>query len=77
MILSYYKLLNYLFGWDYILWSNIMYKGISRIRKLPNGDVYFLAYGSFDGFNNVTTGTGNGEKIVAWLTCDESKYLNP
>lgn len=71
-----YKLWNYLFGWDYILWRNTMYGGISRIRELPNGDFYFLTYGDPTLLNNITTGIGNGEVIQEWLTCCKSKYIN-
>lgn len=71
-----YKLWNYLFGWDYILWENCLYRGVSRLRRLPNGDVYFLAYGNMSCFNNITKGTGNGEVVVEWLTCDKNKWIN-
>ena len=71
-----YKLWNYLFGWDYILWKNCLYSGVSRLRILPNGDVYFLTYGNIELLNNITTGKGNGEVITEWLTCDKSKYIS-
>ena len=67
--------MNYIFGWDYILWENSLYTGISRVRKLPNGDIYFLTYGNPTLLNNITTGKGNGEVVTEWLTCDKSKYL--
>lgn len=70
-----YRFWHYLFGWDYILWKNCLYTGISRLRKLPNGDIYFLTYGSPKLLNNITTGNGNGEIVAEWLTCDPAKYV--
>ena len=70
-----YKLWHYLFGWDYILWKNSLYSGISRVRILPNGDAYFLTYGRKELLNNITTGKGSGEYVAEWLTCDKSKYI--
>jgi hypothetical protein len=71
-----YKIWNYLFGWDYILWKNCLYSGVSRLRLLPNGDAYFLTYGDTVLLNNITTGKGNGEVVTEWLTCDKSKYIS-
>ena len=75
-MINFYKLWNYLFGWDYILWKNTLYSGISRIRKLPNGDIYFLTYGNPTLLNNITTGKGNGEVVTERLTCDKRKYIS-
>ena len=75
-IIKMYKIWNYLFGWDYILWKNCLYSGVSRLRILPNGDAYFLTYGNTRLLNNITTGKGNGEVVAEWLTCDKSKYIS-
>lgn len=34
-----YKLLNYLFGWDYIAWDNTVARGVARVFTTPDGDV--------------------------------------
>ena len=70
-----YKIWNYLFGWDYILWKNCLYTGVSRLKRLPNGDIYFLTYGDNRYLNNISTGKGNGEYVTEWLTCLEDKYI--
>ena len=70
-----YKIWNYLFGWDYVLWTNICDSGVSRVRVLPNGDIYFLTYGKTKYLNNITTGKGNDEIVKEWLTCLKSKYV--
>ena len=73
----FHKALNYFLGYDYIIWKNSVYKGVSRVRTLPSGDHYFLAYGSVDCFNFLDGRPGgNGEVVVAFLTCKKSKYIN-
>ena len=67
-----YRLWNYLFGWDYILWKNCLYKGVSRVRVLPNGTPYYLEYGRMDTFELIK----DNNEVYQWLTCDESKYLD-
>ena len=39
-----YKIYNYLFGWDYIQWSNTCDFGIARVHVLPDGKVVFWQY---------------------------------
>jgi len=70
-----YKLLNYIFGWDYIIWENCLYKGVARIRTLPNGDHYFLVYGAISNYVPLTENQENDAWVIAWLTCDKNKYL--
>ena len=70
-----YKILNYLFGWDYILWQDCLYKGVSKIRQLPNGDYYFLKYGSINCFTRIPKENKETNKVIAWLTCNKDKYL--
>lgn len=68
--MKWYKLMNYLFKWDYILWENCLYKGVSRVRFLPDGELYYLEYGTYGTFNLIK---GNKE-VKQWLTCSKEKY---
>lgn len=73
-----YQIFNYLFGWDYILWQDACYKGVSKIRILPNGKPYYLKYGSVRCFEYITEDNCGSTIVGAWLTCEPSKYLtNP
>ena len=66
-----YKIMNYIFGWDYIVWNYCGGKGVSRIRVLPNGNIYYLRHGAYDSFQEIN----KESDVKAWLTCDKSKYL--
>jgi hypothetical protein len=39
-----YRLLNRLFGWDYIAWRNTCDQGIARIHKDGNGVLFYWRY---------------------------------
>lgn len=65
-----YKLLNYLFDWDYILWNNIADSGIARVFKLPSGKVVYWRYWS----TSILDVISNPDK-VEWLTCHPSKWF--
>jgi len=41
-----YKILNFLFGWDYILWQNSADVGIARVYKidLNSNKVFYWRY---------------------------------
>jgi hypothetical protein len=67
-----YKLLNYLFGWDYIHWKNSADQGISRIRLDGQGLPYYWRYGSARVLDIIATPIS-----VTWLTCEPSKYAPP
>lgn len=71
-----YRILNYLFGWDYVTWEDCLYKGVSRVRVLPNGKPYFLKYGSNSNFEYITKENNGSTVIHAWMTCDPSKYIS-
>lgn len=65
-----WKILNYLFGWDYISWSNSMFSGVERIMLDGNGDAFFFQYNS----TNLPVRITKAEDHL-WLTCKPSKYL--
>lgn len=65
-----YKILNKLFGWDYITWSNSAADGVARIHVDGAGKVYYWRYRV----------TKVADPIVSaedhfWLTCSPTKYL--
>ena len=66
-----YKILNKLFGWDYVFWKHHAgTHGISRIITLPDGNYYICRYGyAYDDLNN------QYELTLTYLTCDPSKYI--
>jgi hypothetical protein len=65
-----YKVLNFLFGWDYIHWKNTCDYGIARIRKSHNEVVWYYRY-------RITKCVDRLENPsdVIWLTCHPSKYF--
>lgn len=65
-----YKLLNFLFGWDYIYWRNSIDSGIARIRTSPDGTVWFWRYKSIKVIDKIEY-----KNDVMWLTCQPEKYL--
>ena len=64
-----YRLYNYLFGWDYITWTNSADEGISRVRSDKNGNVYYWRYSVTSVADPVVSA-----KNHLWLTCEPSKY---
>ena len=65
-----YKLFNSLFGWDYIAWANTADQGVSRVRVLPDGTVFYWRYKN----TKVSEVIGNPKQVL-WLTCDPAKYF--
>ncbi len=69
-----YKILNKLFGWDYIYWedrfnSGISFdSGISKLIVLPDKSVHFKHRGYI-------VSVIDTEFIVKWLTCTPDKYI--
>jgi len=63
-----YKILNKLFGWDYVLWENTCSKGVSRVRNDGDGVTYYVS---------IVYGLSIIKRSyeVIWLTCPSSKYL--
>ena len=76
-----YRLLNLLFGWDYINWKNSCDSGIARVRLLPTGDVVYTRYWStslvdvIDPKDPKSIVGGSGLHRILWLTCKPSKYF--
>ena len=65
-----YKLLNYMFGWDYIAWNNYCDSGIARVHKAVDGRVWYWRYKITNVMDEVKT-----TDQVMWLTCHPDKYL--
>ena len=65
-----YKLLNYLFGWDYILWRNSADNGLARVRVLPDGTIGYWRYSITKAFDKIES-----PDQVIWLTCYPEKYF--
>lgn len=61
-----YKILNKLFGWDYVYFEYGGDGTIRRVRILHNGQVGYWCYGRFYEINRADE--------VLWLTCHPSKY---
>jgi len=71
--MSMWKILNNLFGWDYIVWENSCDGGVARIRVSADGNPYFWQYGKY------AIPLFNPKKgylqITCWLTCSPEKYI--
>lgn len=65
-----YKLLNKLFGWDYVHWSNFAESGIARVYIDGDGNPYYFRYRNICVIDRITSKTQ-----VMWLTCSYSKYV--
>ena len=65
-----YKILNRLFGWDYIQWKNTADTGVARIQTSGCGNAFYWRYKNI-GCADVVKDPGD----VLWLTCKPEKYL--
>ena len=65
-----YKILNKIFGWDYIYWENNADQGIARVYVAAGGTIYFFRYKSTNFIDRI-----NKQTEVIWLTCLPSKYF--
>jgi len=65
-----YKLLNKLFGWDYIYWKNSADSGIARVHVDYIGTIFYWRYRSTFILDKIT----KPEQVI-WLTCSSSKYF--
>ena len=63
-----YKILNKLFGWDFIYWKNSASQGVSRIRTDYYGNPYYIW--SVGVRVRITV-----KDQVMWITCSAEKYL--
>jgi hypothetical protein len=66
-----YKLLNWLFGWDYVHWNGLFSSGISRVFLAKDGKVVYWKFGF--PINNLEI-IGEPSDVV-WLTCKPDKYF--
>jgi len=62
--------LNRLFGWDYVAWSNSAAQGVARVHNDGTGRCYYWRYKGTQLADEIKT-----EEQVFWLTCEPSKYL--
>jgi len=64
-----WKLLNYLFGWDYITWKNSADQGIARVHVDKNRNVFYWRYKGSKLPDPIASATKH-----LWLTCSPEKY---
>lgn len=64
-----YKLLHWIFGWDYIYWSNFAAQGIARVHT-TGGKVWYWRYKNTKVLDVIRT-----RDQVVWLTCPAEAYL--
>lgn len=67
-----YKLLNKLFGWDYIHWENCVSSGIARIHIDAEGRPYYWRYKIAKCLDHLDRVPSNE---ITWLTCKREKYF--
>lgn len=67
-----YKLLNKLFGWDYIQWSNSAASGVARVHVDGIKRVWYWRYKG----SKVADLIHKPEQVI-WLTCSPNKYFPP
>jgi len=65
-----WRILNFIFGWDYIVWTNFADSGIARIHYGYNGRPWYWRYKLTKVIDKVTS-----VEQVVWLTCLPSDYL--
>lgn len=65
-----YKILNFIFGYDYIYWKDSASQGIARVRVLEDGTVYYWYSVVLRFFEEIET-----PDQVKWLTCSSNKYF--
>ncbi len=65
-----YKILNFLFGWDYIQWQNSADTGVARVFRSKCGQTVYWRYYKTKVLDKIKR-----KEDVVWLTCKPSKYL--
>lgn len=66
-----WKIWHKLFGWDYVLWQDRYYGGVSRVLFLPDGTQGYLKQ------PNIFRTLQGAEDTIFWLTCKPEKYIKP
>jgi hypothetical protein len=67
-----YKLLNKLFGWDYVQWKNTADQGIARAQVDGMRRIWYWRYKG----TKVADIIHKPEQVI-WLTCNPNKYFPP
>lgn len=67
-----FKVLNLLFGWDYVAWRNSADHGVARVHVDGRGVVFYWRYKGVRVADEIRDSTD-----VLWLTCKPEKYLAP
>lgn len=65
-----YKLYKYLFGWDYIHWSDSADQGVARVHKTLDGNVWYWRYK----ITSIVDEIKSPDEVI-WLTCSSLKYF--
>jgi len=65
-----YKLLHFLFGWDYIYWKNSADRGIARVFLTRDGRCCYYRYKSVGLIDEIKS-----PAQVLWLTCPPENYI--
>lgn len=65
-----WRILNALFGWDYIAWSNSCDWGVARVHVAMDSKVWYYRYKSTRLIDRLTD-----PDAVMWLTCKPEKYF--
>lgn len=65
-----HRLLKFIFGWDYIYWELSVANGIARVRKAPDGTIWYYSYWLLDRIDKI-----ENKDQVLWLTCLPEKYF--
>jgi hypothetical protein len=65
-----YKILNFLFGWDYIYWSNSCDQGIARVFISKDKRVCYFRYKGTSLIDVITR-----KEQVIWLTCKPERFF--
>lgn len=67
-----YKLLNKVFGWDYVAWANTADAGIARVHLDGEGKPYYWQYKLTKVIRQIPN---DRHDQVVWLTCSPDKYI--
>jgi hypothetical protein len=65
-----WRILHFLFGWDYVAWRNSADRGIARVHVDGMGRVFYWRYKSTRLADFIT----EPERVI-WLTCGSEKYI--
>ena len=65
-----WRLFNFIFGWDYVVWQNSADRGIARVQVDSSGKIYYWRYKN----TNLADIIHSEKDVKLWLTCKPSKY---